>query len=168
MYYAAHRTLVPDLIEIEHRGRANGIITVFSTIGAIIPILLILFVNEFYSVKRGGSTYITQEGHILVLFLGGLALIIAGVVGFFFLTHIPPSELEPKKKFFEDLKETFQYDELRKHRDFYRLIIAMTVFNLGFRIIFPYLFSYIYSLGLNTMTLILGLGILIPVILLLT
>lgn len=168
MYYAAQRTLVPDLIEIEHRGRANGLITVFSSIGTVIPIFLILFINEFYSVKRGGSTYITQEGHILVLFLGGLALIIAGVVGFLLLRHIPPSELEPKKKFFEDLKETFQYDELRKHRDFFRLIIAMTVYNLGYRIIFPFLFSYIFSLGLNTMTLILGLGILIPVILLIT
>ncbi len=168
MYYAAQRTLVPDLIEIEHRGRANGLITIFSIIGIVIPIFLMLFVNQFYSVKRGGSTYITQEGYIFALFLGGLALIIAGVVGFFFLRHIPPSELEPKKKFFDDLKETFQYDELRKHRNFFRLIIAMTVFNLGYRIIFPFLFNYIFSLGLNTTTLILALGILIPVIVFIT
>lgn len=162
--YAGQRALVPDLITVEKRGRANGFITIIASIGTIAPIFIVLYVNEAFGTTKGGSTFISQEGHIFALSIGGVALIVIAFIALFFLKDVPISELPPAKGFFEDLKESFQWEELKKNKEFFKIVIAMTIFNMGFRVIYPFLFSYIFSLGLSTFLLVLALGILIPVI----
>ena len=166
--YAGQRALVPDLIEVEKRGRANGFITIIASIGTIAPILIVLYVNDVYGSQKGGSTIISQEGHIFALSIGGIALIIIAFIALIFLKDIDPSELPAPKGFFEDLKESFQWEELKKNKEFFKMVIAMTIFNMGFRVIAPFLFSYIFSLGLDTFMLIIAMAFLIPIILVIT
>jgi len=166
--YAGQRALVPDLIDIEQRGKANSIVTIIGSVGTITPIILVLSVNEAFGVQRGGSTIITQEGHIFALSFGGLSIILIAIIALFFLKDVPLSELPPPKGFVEDLKESFQVEELKKNTNFFKMVLAMTIFNCGFNVIKPFLFNYIFSLGLSTIMLVVALGLLVPIIISIT
>ncbi|MGV9173910.1 MAG: MFS transporter, partial [Promethearchaeia archaeon] len=124
MFYGATRPLIPDLIDIGHRGRANAIVNIFSLFATLSAVGLTLVVNELYSVQKGGETVINQQGHILVLLYGGLSIIVVTIIGFFFLDEQKPSELPPPKGFFQDIRESFQYEELAKNKEFFKIIIA--------------------------------------------
>ncbi|MGV9197693.1 MAG: MFS transporter [Promethearchaeia archaeon] len=165
MFYGATRPLIPDLIDIGHRGRANAIVNIFSLFATLSAVGLTLVVNELYSVQKGGETVINQQGHILVLLYGGLSIIVVTIIGFFFLDEQKPSELPPPKGFFQDIRESFQYEELAKNKEFFKIIIAMTIFNIGSRIITPYLFNYVFSLGLGTIELIFAIIFIAPAVL---
>lgn len=162
--YAGQRALVPDLIDIDQRGRVNSVVTIIGSIGTILPIFLVLMMNEMYGIKKGNATIISQEGHIFGLSIGGFSIIAIAFVALLFLKDKPVNELPPPKGFIEDLRESFQTEELKKNRDFFKMVIAMTVFNMGFNVIKPFLFNYIFSLGLSTALLLLALGLLIPII----
>ncbi|MHA1758698.1 MAG: MFS transporter, partial [Promethearchaeota archaeon] len=164
MFYAGQRPLIPDLIDIEHRGRANGIVSIISSVGMVLPIFLALYINEVYGENVGGSTIISQEGHIFILTIGGLSIIIVAIIALIFLRDVPVSNLPPKKRFFEDLRSSFQYEEILENKDFFKIIIGLTIFNMGFRVIAPFVFNYIFSLGLSTLSLIFAISIIIPVI----
>jgi len=168
-FYAAIRPLIPDIIPIEERGKANSIVTIFSTIGVIIMAGLALLVNEFFSTKEINPqgqeiTLINQSGHILVLMVGGFSIILVSIIGFLFIREKKPAELPPPKKFLEDIKSSFQIDEIKKHKDFFKIILAMTIFNTGQMLIAPFLFNYIFNLGLDTIEIILALGFILPVV----
>lgn len=165
LMYAANRPLVPDLIEIEHRGRANGIIMILGAIGTITPIGLSLVLNEYFSVNTGDGTIITQQGHQFAFFIGAFAIIFASIIGFLLLRDVPPSQLRPKRKFMEDLRDSFQYEKLVENKDFFKMILAMMIFNMGFRTIYPFLFNYVFSLGLSTVVMIIAISVLVPIIL---
>jgi maltose/moltooligosaccharide transporter len=166
-FYTAQRVLIPDLIEIERRGRANGIVQIFTLIGTVLPVGLTLLINEFYTIQTGNGSIISQNGYIISLAFGGFFLIIVSILGFLLIKEKPISELPPKKRFFEDLKESFQYEELRANKDLFLIIIALTIFNIGIRMILPFAFNYFFSLGLPTLGLILGMSIILPVSLIL-
>lgn len=162
-FYAGRDVLIPDLVGMERRGKANGIVQIFSLVGSMLPTALVLYVNELYSTQSATGTIITQEGYILSLAFGALAIIITAILGFLLIREKPISELPPRKKFLVDLKDTFQYKELKKHKHFFRIIVALTVFNIGTRIILPFIWNYFFSLSLSTLGLILLFGISLPV-----
>lgn len=162
MFYAAQRPLIPDRVEIEHRGRANGVVAIFGAIGTIAPIVLTLVANEFFSEKRGKATIITQTGHAIILTVGGVSIIAVGLIGFIFLKNLD-EKFPPKKKFFEELKETMNFQELKKHGNFFKLIIAMTIYTIGTKIFYPFLFNYVFDLGLSTLLLIIALAVIAPI-----
>ncbi len=162
-FYAGSYVLIPDIVVMERRGRANGIVQIFSLVGSMLPTALVLYVNEFYSTQSAKGTIITQEGYILSFAFGALAIIIVAILGFLLIREKPVAELPPRKKFLVDLKDTFQYKELKKHKHFFRIIVALTVFNIGIRIILPFIWNYFFSLSLTTLGLILLFGISLPV-----
>ncbi|MHA1688726.1 MAG: MFS transporter [Promethearchaeota archaeon] len=165
-FYAAQRVLIPDIIEMEYRGRANGFTQIAGFLGSMIPVGLTLYVNEYYSLQTSSGTFITQEGYILSFAIGGFTMVLVSIIGFFFIKEKPVSELPPKKTFLEDLRKTLQYAELKEHKHFFRIIIAMFVFNVGIRIILPFIFNYLFDLGFPTIQLILIFSIIIPISLL--
>jgi len=158
-FYAASRILVADLIEQEYRGRVNSLVSILSAIGIIAPVLLTLLANEIYTVPNPDpletGNILTQEGHILLLSIGGISIIICGVIGFLFIRdNLSISELPPKKKFREELKTTFNIEELKNQKEFFKLIIAMTIFMSGVSAMLSFLFNFIFSLGVKTAELI--------------
>ncbi|MHA1805646.1 MAG: MFS transporter [Promethearchaeota archaeon] len=165
-FYAAQKVLIPDIFDTEYRGRANGITQIANLLGSMIPVGLTLYVNEYYSIQTASGTLITQEGYILSFAIGGFTMVLVSIIGFLFIKEKPVSELPPKKTFLEDLRKTMKYAELKAHKHFFRIIIAMFVFNIGIRIILPFVFNYIFDLGLPTIQLILIFSIIIPISLL--
>jgi MFS family permease len=159
-FYAAQRVLVPDLIELEHRGRVNAIRNYFGLFGFLFPTVLLFIAEAFYSADNPNpletGKILTQQGHILLLSTGGIIIIICGIIGFIFIRdNISASELPPAKKFSEEFKHTFNIQELKQHKDFFRLIIAQTIFQSGSAAVLPYIFNFIFSIDIG------GIGLLI-------
>ncbi|MHA1147512.1 MAG: MFS transporter [Promethearchaeota archaeon] len=172
-FYAAQRVLVPDLVDLEYRGRVNSLIGIFSIVGLVFPVLLTFLANEFFTAPNPDphetGRILTQEGHIILLTIGGLIMIICGIIGFLFIKdRTPVSELPPKKSFRAEMKETFNIEVLKKNREFFKLIIAMTLYMAGVNAVLSYLFNFIFSLEFgevgSTTGLIIVLGIAAPVL----
>ena len=163
-YYVAQRSIIPDLVEPEHRGRANGIASALGNIGLLIAIGLTIVANEIYTVKRGTGNIITREGHLYLFIIGGGAIILCGIIGFTLLKELPPSELPPKKAFMIELKEIFDLEEFRRQNQFFRIVLAQTVFRAHIFVVLPFLFNYLFSLALTTFEFLLIIGVSTPVI----
>ena len=165
-FLVAERSLIPDTIELEKRGRANGIINSISYIGLLIGVAFLLLGNELFGIPdpRPGATgtIITQDGHMILLSTGGLLFAIVGIIGFFFIKEKPVSELPEKKKFFTELKQTFNLTELKSHKEFFKILLARVVFQSGISSIMPFLFIFIFDQGLGTLQLLIGIAIAFP------
>jgi maltose/moltooligosaccharide transporter len=163
-YYVAQRVIIPDTIDIEYRGRANGIANVLGNVGLIISIAIFLIINEFFGEITPEGTIISRDGYIFSLSIGGFGIIIIGILSFLFLREKPVSEMPPKKSFSIELKEIFQFQELKKYKEFFKLILAYTIFQSGTGVIMPFLFVFIFDLGLSTLELIMIIGIAAPIL----
>ncbi|MBY9010007.1 MAG: MFS transporter [Candidatus Lokiarchaeota archaeon] len=167
-FLLAERSLIPDTIEVEKRGRANGIINSISYIGLLIGVAFLLLGNELFGITdpRPGATgtIITQEGHIILLSVGGFFFAIVGIIGFFFIKEKPVSELPDKKKFFTELKQTFNIAELKSHKEFFKITIAFVIFQSGIASVMPFLFIFIFEQGFSTLQLLIGVAIAFPVV----
>ena len=165
-FLVAERALIPDTIELEKRGRANGIINSISYIGLLIGVAFLLLGNELFGIPdpRPGATgtIITQDGHFILLSFGGILFAIVGIIGFFFIKEKPVSELPEKKKFFTELKQTFNLTELKSHKEFFKILLARVVFQSGISSIMPFLFIFIFDQGLGTLQLLIGIAIAFP------
>jgi len=162
-YYVAQRAIIPDLIDIRYRGRANAIANIVGIVGLGISITLFLILNEYYGIPdpRPGreGTIITQEGYIFALTIGGAIFILVGLLGFLCLREPKAESLPPKKPFGLEFKEIFRIDELRKNKEFYKFVLAFLIFNSGNYVFLPFLFIYIFDLGFPTSDLILTIGL---------
>ena len=167
-FLVAERALIPDTIEVEKRGRANGLINSISYIGLLIGVAFLLLGNELFGIPdpRPGAegTIITQEGHFILLTFGGILFALVGIIGFFFIKEKPISDLPEKKTFFAELRQTFNITELRSQKEFYKITLAFIVFQSGIASIMPFLFIFIFALGLSTLELLLGIAIAFPIV----
>ncbi|NMC04054.1 MAG: MFS transporter [Candidatus Lokiarchaeota archaeon] len=174
-YYAAQRVQVPDFIRPEYRGRVNSIVNLMSLIGMLMPAVLTLLANEYLAIPDPldpTSRILTAEGHILMLSVGGMAIIIASILGFLVLKEKPGlgmglDSLPPRQSFMGELRRTFNFKELARQKEFFKLILAMLVFMSGVSAILSYLLNIIFDLGIQTFGLIIILGIAVPMVLLL-
>ncbi|QEE17483.2 MFS transporter [Promethearchaeum syntrophicum] len=156
-YLAAEHSLIPDIFEKKLRGRANGIIFVMGNIGMVIALALFLITEEIFGYEGPqGGTILESTGFILLLTVGGAFIIIGGILGFLFVREKPTDELQPRKTFKAEMKETFRVSELKNHKEFGKNILANMVFRIGYSTIMPFLFSYIFSLGMDLVELLIS------------
>ena len=169
-YFAAERALIPDTIEPELRGRANGIIQSFANLGILVAVAIFLLSYELFAIDnpKGSGTILTQQGHLFVLGIGGVGFAVCGVIGFIFIKEKSTADLPPKKKFFAELKEIVDIEEFRKQKEFYKITLAYLIFQTGIGCILPFLFIYLFALGLTTLELLMAIGIGFPVLIIVT
>lgn len=169
-FLVAERALIPDTIEIGKRGRANGIINSISYFGLLIGVAFLLLGNELFGIPDPRDTtppigtIITQDGHFILLSVGGIVFIIVSIIGFAFIKEKPISVLSEKKKFFAEIKQTFDIAELKSQKEFYKILLAFVVFQSGIASVMPFLFIFIFSLGLTTIELLLAIIIAFPIL----
>ena len=149
-YYVADRALVPDLVELEKRGRANGIVQILGNVGLLIAVAAFLVSDLIFGVDTGDGTEIGQSGHIFTLTVGGISIIITAIVGFLLIKEKPVEELPPKKTFFTEIKEIFNAKKLKENKEFFKIVLALTVYRTGISTIMPFLFIWIFALGIST------------------
>lgn len=169
-YFAAERVLVPDTIETELRGRANGIVTSFANLGILVAVAIFLLSYELFAIDnpKGSGTILTQQGHLFVLGIGGIGFALCGIIGFIFIKEKSLSNLPPKKKFFAELKELLDIEEFREQKEFYKITLAYLIFQTGIGCILPFLFIYLFALGLTTLELLMAIGIGFPILIIVT
>ena len=165
-YLVAERSLIPDTVDIENRGRANGIINAVSYIGLLVGVAFLLVGNELFGVQDpiDGGTIITQEGHFILLSVGGLIFGLVGLIGFIFIKEKPISELPEKKTFLKELKNSFNLREFKAQKEFYKITLAFMVFQSGISSVMPFLFVFIFDLGLSTLELLTVIAVAFPIL----
>jgi len=171
-YLVAERALIPDTVEVEKRGRANGIINMVSYIGLLVGTAFLLIGNELFGIPdpRPGATgtIIPQEGHFILLSIGGLIFAVVGILGFLLIKERPVHELPEKKKFLQELKQTFNLKELKTQKEFYKMTLAYVIFQSGTGSVMSFLFIFIFDLGVSTLELLLIVGTAFPIVFILT
>ncbi|TFF97121.1 MAG: MFS transporter [Promethearchaeota archaeon] len=138
----ASRSLIPDVVDLEHRGRANGIVQFVSNIGLILGLILFLLTRDALASENIATTF---ETHVLLLTIGGSVYIACGIIGFFLIKEQPVSELPPKKKFSEEIKELFDLKLLKEQNNFFRVILASTIYQTGIGSVMALLFIWILN-----------------------
>jgi maltose/moltooligosaccharide transporter len=150
-YYSAERALLPDIVQQELRGRANGIVEIIGYVGMIL-VIAISIVAEMIFGDLG------ESAHILMLSFAGGTIIVIAYIAFFTVKEPEFDKNLPRKPFFKELIYIFNFKELFKHKEFLKLILAMTVFRIGLNAAMPYIMIFITSstdgLGLGTMDMI--------------
>jgi MFS family permease len=129
------KSLVPDLIPLERRGRINTLLTVMTPVGSSI----VWIPSLFYMLVSGGLSY-----EVLVIQFGSVILAIVGVA-VFVLVREPPV-YEPPAGWARDLKQTLKWHELRQQKDFFKLFFANFFLNAAGNAIFLNLFNFIGSI----------------------
>jgi len=134
----------------------------------LIAIAAFLVADLIFGQEVAGETVIGQEGHLFVLSIGGVSIIIAGLIGFLFIKEKPVSELPPKKKFFVELKEIVNIEQLKSNKELFKIILAQTIYYSGIYTVMPFLFIFIFALNLKTVELLLGVAIGFPILFIVT
>ncbi len=156
-YLAAERSLIPDTFEPKLRGRANGIIYIMGNIGMVIALALFLITEDIFGYEGPeGGTILEPTGFIILLSVGGAFIIIGGLLGFLFIREKNVDELPPKKSFISEMKDTFRVSELKNHSEFGKNLLANIIFRIGYYTIMPFLFAYIFSLGMGMIELLIS------------
>jgi len=166
-FLVAERALIPDTIEVEKRGRANGIVNAISYIGLIIGVAFFLLGNELFGItdpRDPEGTIITQQGHFFILSVGGIVFIVVGIIGFLFIKERPISEFPKKRTFYHELKQTFNIVELKSQKEFFKILFALVIFQSGISSIMPFLMIFILGQGLEIWQLVLGIVVAFPVV----
>ncbi|MBD3215812.1 MAG: MFS transporter [Candidatus Lokiarchaeota archaeon] len=136
----ASRALIPDVSKLEQRGRANGIVQAVSYLGLIFGLVIFLV---FYDDLGSDNTAVALNTHIIVLIIGGIVYLASGIIGFVFIKEKPPSELPPKKNFSTEIKELFDIELLKEQKNFFRVILASSVYQTGIGCVMALLFSWL-------------------------
>jgi len=171
-FLLAERSLIPDTIEVEKRGKANGIINLISYVGLIIGVAFLLIGNELFGIPdpRPGATgtIITQEGHFISLFVGGFVFALVGIVGFIFIKEKPVSESSEREKFFGNLWKSFKKVEWNSLKEFLKILLALLIFQSGIASIMPFLFVFIFDQGFSALQLLVGITFAVPALIIAT
>ncbi|MHA1791986.1 MAG: MFS transporter [Promethearchaeota archaeon] len=154
MVLAANKALIPDLTVPEERGRVNSYIGVVSGVFTFAGIILFLAMDHMYSVlDPEGNEYLNLTGHVIILVFTGVIYILTCVFAFFTIKEPPPTSDEnvDKKamKWYEDVKNSFKFSELVKEKEFFKILIATLVFNMGTKMFMPWIFEFITALPIN-------------------
>ncbi|MHA1452236.1 MAG: MFS transporter, partial [Promethearchaeota archaeon] len=123
-YYSAERALLPDIVEQDLRGRANGIVEIIGYIGMILVIAVSILAEIIFGELK-------ESAHFLMLSFAGGAMILIAYISFFAIKEPEFDRSTPRKPFFKELIYIFNFKELFKHKEFLKLILAMTVFRIG-------------------------------------
>lgn len=130
------KSLVPDLIPLEKRGRVNTLLTVMTPIGSGI-----VWIPSLISLVGSGASL---SAEIVIIQFGAAVLAMIGVV-VFALVREPPVP-EPPTGWVKDLKQTLDWQELRKKKDFLKLFFANFFLCAAGNAIFLNLFNFIGSI----------------------
>ncbi|NHJ20799.1 MAG: MFS transporter [Candidatus Lokiarchaeota archaeon] len=166
-FLVAERSLIPDTFEVEKRGRANGIVNSISYIGLIVGVAFFMLGSQIFGVNDPrdiNNIIISQQGHIFIFFIGGFVFLSVGTLGFTFIRERPISEFPEKKRFLDEIRQTFNLKELKSQKEFFKILLALVIFQSGIGSIMPFLMIFIQRQGLEIWQLLLGIGVAFPVV----
>lgn len=142
------RSLVPDLIPQDKRGRVNTLLTIMTNVGSImiwIPALILL--------PGGGKNY-PRETHVTFITTGAIILALTCII-VTLLVREPPIA-EPPRHWIQDLKKVLDWHEMAKNKDFLKIFVANLFLQAADSAIFNYLLPFIESINFDLMIVIIA------------
>ncbi len=149
---AAEKALLPELTVPEERGRVNARVNVISAIFGIISMAFFLLAAFLFSVSVKGPdgkdiTYMNYVGHAWVLVISGIFYIVVAIAGFAGIKErATKPEPAPQGKWYSDITRSFRFSELKEQKEFFKIMMAMLVFNIGPKMFLPWIFEFLTDL----------------------
>ncbi len=145
---AGEKALLPELTVPEERGRVNARVNVISAAFGIVSMAFFLLAAYLFSVTGpDGKDYMNYAGHAWVLVISGLFYIVVSIAGFAGIkeraTNPGPA---PPGKWYSDIARSFRFSELKEQKEFFKIMMAMLVFNIGPKIFLPWIFEFLTDL----------------------
>lgn len=147
---AAFNAYVTDVTTVENRGKVTGALEITKWVSMLI-------------VYGGAGIIIDALGYSAFFYIIGGLVLLVGLISVPLLKEEPLEEA-PQGTYWGQITSTFKLDNIRKNRDFFLVMIAISLFGLGQNIFFPYLLVYLeHYLQLDALhySVLVGLAILI-------
>jgi MFS family permease len=126
---AAFNAYVADVTTVENRGKVTGALEIMKWLSILI-------------VYGGAGIVIDLLGYQAFFYIVGGLVLLVGLISAPLLREVQPEE-PPQGRYWEQILTTFRIENLRKNRDFFVVMIAVSLFGLGQNIFFPYLVVYL-------------------------
>lgn len=138
-------------------------VTTESNRGRVVGALEIMKWVAFLVIYGGAGMIIQAVGYYWFFYIiGGLAALI-GLICTPMLKERTQIE-KPEGRYWQKIADTFQLSSLRQNKDFFKLMISLTLFMVGINVFFPYLMIYLqHSVKLSIMNSSLVVGVCILV-----
>jgi MFS family permease len=144
---AGEKALLPELTVPEERGRVNARVNVVSAAFGIVSMAFFLLAAYLFSaVGPDGKDYMNYTGHAWVLVISGSIYIVVSIVGFVGLKE-RATKPEPalQGRWYSDVARSFRFSELKEQKEFFKIMIATLVFNIGPKIFLPWIFEFLFG-----------------------
>lgn len=126
---AALNAYVADVTTDENRGRVVGAMEMMTWVA-----LLIVY---------GGAGLIIQSfGYFTFFYFVGAVVFAFGLIGGWLIREPPVSE-PPRESYWQQIVNTFQWQNLRANREFFLVLLAMALWGVAQQVFFPYLIIYL-------------------------
>lgn len=156
---AAFNAYVTDVTTVENRGKVTGALEIMKWLSILI-------------VYGGAGIMIDALGYRAFFYMVGGLVLLVGIICAPLIKEVQPDE-PPKGTYWGQIVNTFKVDNIRKNREFFLVMIAVSLFGLGQNIFFPYLLVYLehfiqldalqYSLLVGVAILVGGIGAAYPI-----
>lgn len=131
--------------------------------GRVVGALEIMKWVAFLVIYGGAGMIIQAVGYYWFFYIiGGIATVIGLVC-----TPMLKEEIQtdkPEGRYWQKIADTFQLSSLRQNKDFFKLMISLTLFMVGINVFFPYLMIYLQhyvKLSIMNSSLVVGICILV-------
>jgi MFS family permease len=136
---AALNAYVTDVTTGENRGRVIGVVELLTWVAILI-------------VYGGSGLLIENLGYFAFFYIIGGLVFVMGLVGGLLVQEELPSDV-PQKSYWKQLAEAFQWKTLTANRDFFLVLLGISLWAVAQNVFFPYLVIYLqHYLQLDTMT----------------
>ena len=147
---AAFSAYITDVTTEANRGRVTGALEIMKWVA--------------FLVIYGGAGFIIEAvGYYWFFYIiGGIATVIGLICAPLLREKVQTDK--PEGKYWQKIADTFQLSSLRQNCDFFKLMIALTVFMVGINVFFSYLMIYLQhyvKLGIANSSLVVGICILV-------
>lgn len=148
---------VTDVTTEANRGRVVGVLEIMKWVA-----FLVIYGGAGVIIEGIEKAWNVDGYYWFFYIFGGLALII-GLVCAPLLREKPILE-KPEGRYWQKIADTFQFSSLRQNKDFFKLMISLTLFMLGINVFFSYLMIYLehhMNLSLGDSAIVVGICILV-------
>ena len=126
---ASLNAYITDVTTKENRGRVMSVVEILTWVAILV-------------VYGGSGPIIDNLGYFVFFYLIGGLVLALGLVGSFFIHEEPVTE-KPKGTYWQQLAAGFRWKNLVANRDFFMVLIGISIWAIAQNIYFPYLIIYL-------------------------
>jgi MFS family permease len=126
---ASLNAYITDVTTAKNRGRVMSVVEILTWVAILV-------------VYGGSGPIIDHWGYFVFFYLIGGVVLVLGLVGSSFI-HEEPVPEKPQGTYWRQLADSFQWKNLVANRDFFMVLIGLSLWAIAENIFFPYLIIYL-------------------------